>query len=99
MQLTGCNSCPRGRGNFSEPDVCSTMGGAWLVASVGGACTISFLRSSPSLRFGVVREGQYRALARASKLLVNASIDTLDQFLDACGPAPPLNTRQRRPIV
>jgi hypothetical protein len=70
-----------------------------LCRRFGDTCTISFLRSSPSLRFGVIREGQYRARARVSELLVNASIEVLDQFVDDCEPASPLNICRSRAIV
>jgi hypothetical protein len=53
-----------------------------LCRGCGDTCTISFLRSSSLLRFGVVREGQYRARARVSEFLVNASIEILDQFVE-----------------
>jgi len=65
----------------------------------GDTRTFSFLCSSPSLRFAGVREGQYRARARVSELLVNASIEVLDQFVDDCEPASPLNICRSRAIV
>lgn len=44
-----------------------------LCRRCGDTCKISFLRSSSSLRFGVVREGQHRARASVSKRLVAAA--------------------------
>lgn len=46
-----------------------------LCRRCGDTCKISFLRSSSSLRFGVAREGQHRARASVSKLLVSASTE------------------------
>jgi len=70
-----------------------------LCRRFGGTCTISFLRSSSSFRFGVVREGQYRARSLLSEPLVMTSIETFDQLVDDLEPASPLNVYWSRAIV
>jgi hypothetical protein len=61
-----------------------------LCRRCGDTCTISFLRPSSSLRFCVVREGQYRARSPLSEPLVKTPIETFDQFVDDIEPASPL---------
>jgi hypothetical protein len=74
---------------------------ATFVAPSLSAVTVgsSLLLEARSLRFEVVRKGQFRERSPLSKPLVKVSIEAFDQLVDDLEPASPLNVYWSRAIV